>query len=90
MMASFWSAPLYSVFHMLLVGYWRDGHFYWVHRVMHPWNVQPDGGKWLYRVAHSLHHKSYNTGPFSGLSMHPIEHLFYYSCTLLPLVFTLV
>ena len=38
----------------------------------------------------SLHHKSYNPGPWSGLSMHPIEHLMYYSCAwLLPLFFTI-
>ena len=64
-------------------------------RVMHPWfNIKyglmdGDVGAWLYRVAHSLHHKSHNPGPWSGLSMHPIEHLIYYSCTLTPLVWTL-
>lgn len=43
----------------------------------------------MYRWVHSLHHKSYNPGPFSGLSMHPVEHFVYYTCTLLCLVFTL-
>ena len=64
-------------------------------RVMHPWFdirsglMDGDVGAWLYRVAHSLHHKSHNPGPWSGLSMHPIEHFLYYSCTLTPLVWTL-
>ena len=33
----FWSRPAFSVFQLLLVGYWRDFHFYFAHRVMHPW-----------------------------------------------------
>ena len=33
---------------------------------------------------HSLHHKSYNPGPWSGLSMHPVEHLLYYGCMMVP------
>lgn len=36
---------------------------------------------------HSVHHKSYNPGPFSGLAMHPVEHLLYYTCTLLCLFY---
>lgn len=77
------------------VTYWREVHFYFAHRGMHPWwnmrNGLLDGdvGAFLYRHAHSLHHKSTNPGPWSGLSMHPIEHFLYYSCAwLLPLVFT--
>ena len=33
----------------------------------------------LYRLAHALHHENINTGPWSGVSMHPIEHALYYS-----------
>ena len=60
---------------------------------MHPWwnrnngLLQGDIGAFLYRWVHSLHHKSYNPGPFSGLSMHPVEHLLYYTCTLLSLFY---
>ena len=50
MMPVFWAHPAYSLLHMFIVGYWRDGHFYWVHRLMHPWGWSPDGGKWLYKV----------------------------------------
>ncbi len=57
--------------------FWIEGvHFYATHRLLH---VDP-----LYRWAHSLHHRNVNTGPWSGISMHPIEHLIYFS---LPFVF---
>eukprot|EP00054_Salpingoeca_dolichothecata_P024088 m.163025 g.163025 ORF g.163025 m.163025 type:complete len:307 (-) comp24903_c0_seq6:53-973(-) len=88
---SFWAFPAYSLFHLLLIPYWRDFHFFWIHILMHPWNIQEslDFGAFLYKHVHSLHHKSYNTGPWSGLAMHPVEHFIYYSCTLLPFIFTL-
>lgn len=87
----FWAYPLWSIFNMAYIGYWRDGHFYFIHRLMHPWKTTaiPDVGAFLYRHVHSLHHKSYNTGPWSGLSMHPVEHLIYYTCTLLPFFISL-
>lgn len=90
--ADFWTYPAWSIFQLLVVPYWRDFHFYWIHRMMHRWRTTtiPDVGQWLYTHVHSLHHKSYNTGPLSGLSMHPVEHLIYYTCTLLPFVFLLV
>lgn len=89
---TFWAYPIWSMFQLLLIPYWRDFHFYWIHRMMHPWRIAwlPDVGQVLYTKFHSLHHKSYNTGPLSGLSMHPVEHFIYYTCTLLPLVFVLV
>lgn len=70
----------------------RCVHFFFVHRMMHPWwNLknglwQGDIGACLYRHVHSLHHKSYNMGPWSSLSMHPIEHLLYFSGALVALV----
>jgi len=87
--------PIWSISQLLLVTYWREFHFYWVHRMMHPWwnrkygLKEGDVGAFLYRHFHSLHHKSYNPGPFSGLSMHPVEHFLYYTCSLLCLVFQL-
>lgn len=89
----FWTDPLYSIGYLAAITYWREIHFYWCHRILHPWwdrkNGLMDGdiGAFLYRHVHSLHHKSYNPGPWSGLSMHPIEHLMYYSCTVLPYFF---
>ena len=67
--------PVYFVLVLCLVQLWRVFHFYWSHRVLH-W-------KPLYKAAHFLHHKNINVGPWSGLSMHPIEHLLYYTCMLI-------
>jgi cytochrome b involved in lipid metabolism len=64
----------------------RGIHFFFCHRMMHPWWDQNNGlkqgdvGAFLYRHVHSLHHKSYNPGPWSSLSMHPVEHMLYFSC----------
>ena len=40
----------------------------------------------LYRLAHSLHHRNVNVGPWSGMAMHPVEHLLYFSVMLIHLV----
>ena len=94
--AAFWAggprAAAANVLSVLAVTYWRQLHFYAVHRFMHPWwragngLAHGDVGAFLYRWVHSLHHKSHNPGPWAGLAMHPVEHLFYYSCCLLPLL----
>ncbi|WP_419842939.1 sterol desaturase family protein [Candidatus Poriferisodalis sp.] len=54
-------------------------HFYANHRLLHTPR--------LYRWAHSLHHRNVNIGPWSGVSMHPLEHLLYLSA---PLMFLLI
>ena len=70
----------------LITTQFRGIHFFCVHRCMHPWfsvrrsALDGDVGATLYRWVHSLHHKSNNPGPWSSLSMHPVEHLFYFSC----------
>jgi sterol desaturase/sphingolipid hydroxylase (fatty acid hydroxylase superfamily) len=33
----------------------------------------------MYKLAHHLHHRNVNIGVWSGLSMHPLEHLLYFS-----------
>lgn len=48
-----------------------DVHFYLVHRLLHV--------RLLYKYVHSLHHNNVNPAPWSGLSMHPVEHLLYFS-----------
>jgi len=64
-------SPAYFIFLMVAVIFLRLFHFYWVHRLIH-W-------KPLYKACHYLHHKNINIGPWSGLSMHPLEHLLYFS-----------
>ncbi len=46
-------------------------HFYFGHRLLHV--------KFLYRRYHALHHANIQVGPWSGLSMHPVEHVIYFS-----------
>jgi len=50
----------------------RDFHFYFAHRLIH--------FRALYKYIHSLHHRNNDIEPFSGLCMHPIEHLYYMTC----------
>jgi len=57
---------------------WRDVHFFFAHRFLH---FKP-----LYAQVHSLHHRNTDIEPFAGLSMHPVEHLYYYACVLPSLV----
>ena len=64
-------SPIYIIILFLLIPHIRAHHFYFSHRLTH-W-------KPLYNSAHYLHHKNTNIGPWSGLSMHPIEHLIYLS-----------
>ena len=49
----------------------REIHFYFTHRLLH-WRP-------IYKKIHYLHHKNVNFGPWSGLAMHPIEHLLYFT-----------
>ena len=63
--------PVWFVFLLLLIPAIRDLHFYWIHRLIH-WTP-------LYKTVHHLHHRNVNIGPWTGLSMHPVEHLLYFS-----------
>ena len=67
--------PLYCVLLVCFIPLFHEVHFYLVHRLIH-WEP-------LYRWVHSLHHKNVNPGPWSGLAMHPVEHLLYFSGVLL-------
>jgi len=70
------SNPAY-IFVMATLGVvlWSTIHFWVNHRLLH-WEP-------LYRAAHHLHHRNINPGPWSGISMHPVEHLIYFSLFLL-------
>lgn len=69
------SAPVYCAVLMLVLVFFHAVHFYIFHRLLH---VKP-----LYRTVHYLHHQNINPGPWSGLAMHPVEHLLYFSGVLL-------
>ena len=75
---SFASSPLLFIAILGLTGVWIAFHFYLVHRLLHM-GV-------LYDWVHSLHHRNVNVGPWSGISMHPIEHMLYFSSMLIHLV----
>lgn len=63
--------PVWIVVIMLLIPLWREVHFFAVHRLIHI--------PALYKRVHSLHHRNVNPAPWSGLSMHPVEHVLYFS-----------
>lgn len=61
---------------LLLVPVLRDVHFYIAHRFVHI--------RAIYRFVHALHRRNTDPEPFSGITMHPIEHLYYYGNAFLP------
>gem|GEM_PF-35071 len=63
--------PVWFVALFFLQPIWGSFHFYMIHRALH-WPP-------LYKLAHSVHHRNMSIGPWSGMSMHPIEHLMYLS-----------
>jgi len=67
--------PVYCVLMFVVILFWRHFHFYWIHRLIHT--------KFMYRISHFIHHRNTNIGPWSGLSMHPIEHVLYFSSVVL-------
>ena len=70
--------PAWFVAMFVLIQLFGVFHFYWIHRWLH-W-------KPLFRAVHSLHHRNVNVGPWSGLSMHPVEHILYLSSALVHFV----
>ena len=71
-----WQAsPVWFVALFFFIPIWETFYFYLIHRALH-WPP-------LYRVAHALHHRNTNIGPWSGLSMHPIEHVMYFGSVLI-------
>ena len=67
--------PIWFIALFFLTPMWISFHFYWIHRFLH-WPP-------LYKIAHALHHRNTNIGPWSGLSMHPLEHLLFFSSVLI-------
>ena len=71
-------SPVWFILLFPLLLIWQSLHFYFVHRALH-W-------KPLYKHVHSVHHRNVNPGPWSGMAMHPVEHLGYFSTLLIFLV----
>ncbi|MHC8509964.1 MAG: sterol desaturase family protein [Rhodospirillales bacterium] len=77
-MISFSENPVWFAALFVLIPIGESVHFYAVHRLLH-WRP-------LYRLAHALHHRNTSVGPWSGISMHPVEHLLYFSSVFVHLV----
>jgi len=70
--------PIYLIVLFFFVPVIRDIHFYLTHRLLHT--------KLFYKLAHKIHHHNVNPGPWSGLAMHPVEHIIYFSGILIHLI----
>jgi len=66
--------PVWFILFFFLIPIWREVHFYLTHRLLH-W-------KPLMKRIHSVHHWNANPGPWSGMAMHPLEHILYLSVVL--------
>jgi len=74
-LSTFSENPLWFIALLFVLPWWEDLHFYCQHRLLHV--------RALFRFAHHWHHRNSNTGPWSGASMHPLEHVFWLSDVLL-------
>lgn len=72
---TFSEAPAYFIAFFLLIPVVREVHFYLVHRLIHI--------PFMYNHVHRFHHNNVNPGPWSGLAMHPVEHLLYFTTALI-------
>jgi len=66
---------VWLVLMILFIPMWETTHFFLIHRLIHTSK--------LYQRVHALHHRNTNVGPWSGLSMHPVEHVIYLSTVLI-------
>lgn len=70
--------PVLFIAWFLIIPLWRESHFYLAHKILHI--------GWMMRNVHRVHHLNPNPGPWSGMSMHPVEHVLYFSCLLIHFV----
>ena len=71
-----WSAnPVWFIGIFLLIPIWESFYFNWIHQFLHI--------PLLYKHVHALHHRNINIGSWSGLSMHPVEHIMYLATVLI-------
>lgn len=72
------NSPVLFALLFLFIPFWQSAHFFVIHRLLH-WPP-------LYRRVHAVHHRNVAIGPWSGISMHPLEHLLYFSSVAIHLV----
>ena len=65
----------WTILLIFMIPIWESLYFYLIHRLLH-WPP-------LYRAVHALHHRNTSVGPWSGLSMHPIEHVLFLGSVLI-------
>ena len=68
---SFSDNPVWFVVLMGLIPLWATLYFSAQHWLLHR--------RWTYAHIHSWHHRNMNVGPWSGLSMHPLEQMLLFS-----------
>ena len=67
-----WGSDTVYLSFMLVAFFLLSGvHFWLIHSLLH-WRP-------LYKYVHRLHHRNVTPGPWSGISMHPVEHILYFS-----------
>ena len=71
------SGPAWFVVLFLLIPFVDSSHFYFTHRFLH-W-------RGVYTHIHHVHHRNVNVGPWSGMSMHPVESAIFLSPVLIHL-----
>ena len=75
---TFTAHPIWLAVFALVLPIYHEVHFYCIHRLIHV--------PTLYKYVHSVHHHTVNPSPWSSLSMHPVEHLLYWSDSLIHLL----
>jgi len=74
----FATQPLAFIAWLIVLPVIFSSHFYLIHRLLH-WPP-------LFKRVHRLHHLNIHIGPWSGMSMHPVEHIIYISSVLVHFV----
>ena len=75
---TFGESPIWIIGIGLILPLLHELHFYCIHRLIHT--------PLIYKWVHSIHHNSANPSPWSSLSMHPVEHILYWSGALVHLL----
>lgn len=77
-MITFKENPIWFVALFFIIPLFRETHFYIAHKILHI--------GWMMKKIHRVHHMNINPAPWSGLAMHPVEHVLYFSVVLIHFV----